>query len=64
MNDIIIELTGQSREIWLAKKAKVIEDKRLKEKEKEDKKTRKDKGAKLTKEEYLKQAQQERLVFI
>lgn len=32
------------------------------EKEKEDKKNKKDKGAKLTKEEYLKQAQLEKWV--
>lgn len=48
--------------VWMAKKAKVEEEKVRVKKEKEDKKHKKDKGAKLTKEEYLKQAMQEKLV--
>lgn len=46
----------------MAKKAKVEEEKVRVKKEKEDKKHKKDKGAKLTKEEYLKQAMHEKLV--
>jgi hypothetical protein len=55
-------LTGEAKKIWMAKKAKVEEEKVRVKKEKEDKKHKKDKGAKLTKEEYLKQAMHEKLV--
>ncbi len=58
-----LELTGEARKVWLSKKAKVEEEKVRVKKEKEEKKHKKDKGAKLTKEEYLKQAMMEKLVF-
>ena len=62
-NWVELELTGEARKVWLSKKAKVEEEKVRVKKEKEDKKHKKDKGAKLTKEEYLKQAMMEKLVF-
>lgn len=62
-NWVEIELTGEARKVWLAKKVKVEEEKIRVKKEKEEKRHKKDKGAKLTKEEYLKQALQEKLVF-
>ena len=51
------ELTGEALEQWEAKKAKIKENKLKTEKTKQDKK-----AAKMTKADYLKQAQDERFV--
>lgn len=53
---VYAELTGPGREEWMVKKAKLEEEKALKEKEKEARKKR----VKMTREDYLKQAMQEK----
>lgn len=59
-----LELTGKERDVWLAKKGKLEEEKQRIAKEKEEKRKKRDKGAKLTKEEYLAQALKEKSVSI
>lgn len=62
MTNVEIKLTGKERDVWLEKKGKLEEEKQRIAKEKEEKRKKRDKGAKLTKEEYLKQALLEKCV--
>ena len=62
MTNVEIELTGKERDVWLEKKGKLEEEKQRIAKEKEEKRKKRYKGAKLTKEEYLKQALLEKCV--
>ena len=57
-------MTGEARTVWLQKKTKVEEEKVRVKKEKEEKRHKKYKGAKLTNEEYLKQAMHEKSVLL
>jgi hypothetical protein len=56
-----LELTGPGREEWMAKKAKIEEEKAAKAKERELRQKRiKGEKIKMTQEDYLKQAMQQK----